>query len=196
MLKVKPKYTIVAQDMKNKGFTLIELAIVLVITGLMIGGVIAGRSLVAQAAIRKDMKSFATYKLATETFRMKFGKYPGDYNMAQETWPECSDAPDLNSTVVTCDGNGDDQLSRTELFFVFEHLSRSQLIEDGYRGWNEDGVENFSFSPKLSTTGQNFVPVDFTTGHYGYYHNMPASGRGFVFLFNPDPYQISVDVGF
>ncbi len=60
------------------GFTLIELSIVLVIIGLLIGGVLVGRDLVNSAALRAQISQIEKYNTAVNTFRVKYGYLPGD----------------------------------------------------------------------------------------------------------------------
>jgi prepilin-type N-terminal cleavage/methylation domain-containing protein len=65
--------------MKAKsGFTLIELSIVLVIIGLIVGGVLVGQDLISAAGIRGQIKQIENYNSAVNTFRGKYGYLPGD----------------------------------------------------------------------------------------------------------------------
>jgi len=64
--------------MKNRGFTLVELAIVLVIVGLLVGGVLQGQELIKQAQIRNTLSQITTLDTAVNTFRAKFKGFPGD----------------------------------------------------------------------------------------------------------------------
>lgn len=61
-----------------KGFTLIELAIVMVIIGLIVGGVLTGRDLIRTAGLRKDISEFHQLDTAVNTFRLKYNCLPGD----------------------------------------------------------------------------------------------------------------------
>jgi len=63
---------------KQSGFTLIELSIVLVIIGLIIGGVLVGRDLVRAAGVRSTISQIEKYNAAVNTFRGKYGYLPGD----------------------------------------------------------------------------------------------------------------------
>lgn len=63
---------------RNAGFTLVELAIVLVIIGLLVGGVLVGQDLIKQAEIRSVVDQMEKTNAAVNTFRGKFGGYPGD----------------------------------------------------------------------------------------------------------------------
>jgi prepilin-type N-terminal cleavage/methylation domain-containing protein len=61
-----------------KGFTLIELSIVLVIIGLIVGGVLVGQNLIAAAGVRATVAQIEKYNTAASTFREKYGYLPGD----------------------------------------------------------------------------------------------------------------------
>lgn len=63
---------------RQNGFTLIELSIVLVIIGLLVGGVLVGRDLIAAAAIRSQVSQIEKYNTAIHTFQLKYGFLPGD----------------------------------------------------------------------------------------------------------------------
>src|SRR5579884_1113289 len=64
--------------MKNSGFTLIELSIVLVIIGLITGGILTGRDLIDAAAQRAQISQIQKYNVALRTFQGKYGGFPGD----------------------------------------------------------------------------------------------------------------------
>jgi prepilin-type N-terminal cleavage/methylation domain-containing protein len=61
-----------------KGFTLLELSIVLVIIGLIVGGVMVGRDLMDAAAIRAQISQIEQYNTAVNAFKLKYGYMPGD----------------------------------------------------------------------------------------------------------------------
>ena len=63
---------------QRSGFTLIELSIVLVIIGLIIGGVMVGQQLVHAAQIRQQAKQFELITSAVNTFKTKYNCLPGD----------------------------------------------------------------------------------------------------------------------
>lgn len=62
----------------QRGFTLIELSIVLVIIGLIVGGVLVGQDLIRAAAVRGQISQIEKYKTAANTFLGKYGYLPGD----------------------------------------------------------------------------------------------------------------------
>lgn len=66
----------------QRGFTLIELSIVLVIIGLIVGGVLVGQDLIRAAAVRATISQVEKYNTAVNTFRGKYDALPGDMNAA------------------------------------------------------------------------------------------------------------------
>jgi prepilin-type N-terminal cleavage/methylation domain-containing protein len=65
-------------DAPESGFTLIELAIVLVIIGLLVGGVLVGRDLIEGAKVSATISQIQKYNTAADTFREKYGYLPCD----------------------------------------------------------------------------------------------------------------------
>ncbi len=70
--------------MKKSGFTLLELSIVLVIIGLIIGGVTAGSALIESSKINSQLSQIDKINAAALTFRLKYNSVPGDFNKAVE----------------------------------------------------------------------------------------------------------------
>jgi prepilin-type N-terminal cleavage/methylation domain-containing protein len=65
--------------MKNeKGFSLIELSIVLIIIGLLVSGITGGASLINSARVRATMSEVTNYRIAVNTYYSTKGYYPGD----------------------------------------------------------------------------------------------------------------------
>ncbi len=63
---------------KKKGFTLIEITIVVVVIALIIGGVLLGRDLISAAKAISQVSQFSQYQHATEIFESKYNALPGD----------------------------------------------------------------------------------------------------------------------
>lgn len=76
---------------KENGFTLVELAIVLMIIGLLIGGVLRGQELVKNARVSALIKQVTSYDAAINTFLDSYGAYPGDMSKARARLPGCTD---------------------------------------------------------------------------------------------------------
>lgn len=66
----------------SKGFTLVELSIVLVIVGLLIGGILISQSLISTAKIQAQVKQIQQFDIAVQNFMTVYGGLPGDSSKA------------------------------------------------------------------------------------------------------------------
>lgn len=85
---------------RDRGFTLVELAISLMVIGLLIGGILKGQELIDNAAITRTVRTFKTYQTAMTMFIGRYEALPGDISNPQAVIPECTAAP--------CNVAGDD----------------------------------------------------------------------------------------
>ncbi len=108
--------------MKRDGFTLIELSIALVIIGLLVGGILTGRALIEEAAMRATLKEIEQYNTAVNIFRIKYNCMPGTCNNATSFLPGSVNGDGSNLWSYTV-GNADR---------VFEHLSIASLVGQLY----------------------------------------------------------------
>jgi prepilin-type N-terminal cleavage/methylation domain-containing protein len=65
---------------RRKAFTLIEMSIVLIIVGLIVGGILVGQDLMNAAAVRATIAQVDKFNSAVHTFQNKYGGLPGDIN--------------------------------------------------------------------------------------------------------------------
>ncbi len=86
----------------KSGFTLVELAIVLVIIGLLVGGVLQGQELIKQAQIRSTITELSQFDTAVNTFRAKYRQIPGDISKAAAFGLNC---PDVGAVCTTTTEN-------------------------------------------------------------------------------------------
>lgn len=123
--------------MKNRqqGFTLIEIAIVLVIIGLLLGGVLKGQELITGARVRNLISQQDGVKAAYFGFLDRFRALPGDYSAASTNITGVGTA-----CGTTGNGNGNGQIegtgatapANTEMTLAWEHLSKAGFINGTY----------------------------------------------------------------
>jgi prepilin-type N-terminal cleavage/methylation domain-containing protein len=70
----------------SRAFSLVELSIVLVILGLLVGGVLSGQSLIHAAELRAVTTEYQKYMTAVRSFKDKYFASPGDMNNATSLW--------------------------------------------------------------------------------------------------------------
>src|SRR5436853_319224 len=63
---------------KQHGFTLVEIAIVLVIIGLLLGGILKGQEMITQAKIKNAIADFSGISAAYHGYVDRYKKIPGD----------------------------------------------------------------------------------------------------------------------
>jgi prepilin-type N-terminal cleavage/methylation domain-containing protein len=121
---------------KQEGFTLIEIAIVLVIIGLLLGGVLKGQELINAARVRNIASQLDGVKIAYLGFQDRYRAYPGDMPSATST-TQIPGAPVGCVTAPTC-GNG--KIDPNENLLVWSHLSKAGFISGSYTGTVDTGV--------------------------------------------------------
>ena len=62
----------------QKGFTLVEIAIVLVIIGLLLGGILKGQEMITQAKIKNVIADFSGISAAYHGYQDRYRAIPGD----------------------------------------------------------------------------------------------------------------------
>ena len=116
---------------KQQGFTLIEIAIVLVIIGLLLGGVLKGQELINAARVRNIASQIDGVKIAYLGFQDRFRALPGDYPtlLAQQNIPGMPNG--CCPAGGTC-GNG--LIDPKENLVVWNQLSKENFIPGSYSG--------------------------------------------------------------
>ena len=141
------------------GFTLVEIAIVLVIIGLLIGGVLKGQAMIQNAKVKRVAKQMDELRAAVMSFYDKYGLYPGDENIA--AIPPGADA----------EGNGSGQITGAETFELFRDLQLAGLISGVYNGTTDLPRHAFGDDVRLYWVNP---PGPANTQHYIRFDNLPA----------------------
>lgn len=111
----------------NKGFTLVEMAIVLVIIGIILGAVIKGQDLIAGAKEKKFKSEVDQLATAYYTYYDKYSRIPGDDNNAVARWTDPAGAANGDNNGLI-DGTTDDETDPAT--GALDHLRRAGFIGD------------------------------------------------------------------
>lgn len=154
------------------GFTLIELSIVLVIIGLIVGSVIVGRDLIKASEIRAQIKQLEEFKTAANSFRLKYGylpadippsetaqlgffTYTGSYAGKQRRLLQDFTLGYLNHGYGDNDGN----IGLKEKYVFWQHLSQANMIAGKYGGSAGEG--NY-LEPNTDSVNRGSPAIGFT----------------------------------
>lgn len=140
-------------DTKERGFTLIELSMVLVIIALIVGGVLAGRELIHGAKLRKVASDIQRFTTAVNTFKIKYNGLPGDI----------TNASSMISGATNGNGNGfigGFTAQEGEMFQAWYQMAQAGMLSGNFTGV---GGEN----PRHSVPGVN-IPAYSVDGSAGY----------------------------
>jgi prepilin-type N-terminal cleavage/methylation domain-containing protein len=103
----------------QRGFTLVEIAIVLVIIGLLLGGILKGQELITNAKVRNVADQQNGVKAAIYAFQDRFRALPGDYAQAS------ANVPNVAAANV---GNGNGQIDANESTQAWHQLAATGFI--------------------------------------------------------------------
>jgi prepilin-type N-terminal cleavage/methylation domain-containing protein len=149
------------------GFTLVELAIVLMIIGLLIGGILKGQELIENARLSTVMRQKKSYEAAMITFQDSYGAIPGDFATAMTRLANCT----VGNNCQNGDGNsliGPTQVSAYyttgstiagENAQFWKHLALANLIS-GVSG--AASTIEFGQSYPVASTGGGFFATNGT----------------------------------
>lgn len=116
---------------RQKGFTLVEIAIVLIIIGLLLGGILKGQELINSARVRNLADQSAAVQTAYYGFIDRYRQVPGDWAKAEATR---AIGKTVNTPAASGAGVGNGRLDNNlaEAAAVWEQLARAEFLSGGF----------------------------------------------------------------
>jgi prepilin-type N-terminal cleavage/methylation domain-containing protein len=139
----------------QSGFTLVEIAIVLVIIGLLLGGVLKGQELINSAKVKNYATDFRNIPVMLYSYQDKYKRLPGD---------DSSAATRFGATTTAGDGNG----------LIGGTWNSSTLTDESVRFWQHIRMANIATgSTDFSTIALANLPTNAEGGRVGIQMSAP-----------------------
>ena len=121
---------------KNEsGFTLVEIAIVVAIVGLLIGGVLKGSEMITNSKLKRIESDQASIIAVVASYRDRYLQSPGDDTLASQRFSMYTDGNN-DPAAAEINGNGDGRIdgnwigaANTETANIWKHLRAAGLLE-------------------------------------------------------------------
>ena len=118
------------KDSNIKGFTLIEVAMVVIALAVIVSGIFMGQHLIRNTQVQTVIYDANQYRVAVNNFKLQYdGAIPGDFRSAEDYWPG-----------QTHNGNGNNEVhynptnNKSEPILFWRHLNLSGLLPGAYTG--------------------------------------------------------------
>ena len=121
---------------KQYGFTIVEIAIVLIIIGLLLGGVLKGQELVNSARVRNLADTNSGIQAAYYGFIDRYRQVPGDMTATAA-------ASAIGDSTITAGGDADGRVDNAdwgEASALWVHLTRAGFLQGSYDGGATDST--------------------------------------------------------
>lgn len=131
---------------RSQGFTLVEMAVVLLLVSLLVGGTITAKNMIRSAELKSVHEEVGALRQVVRTFKDRYESYPGDMFNATKFWTAQNAAHGTciitaSTSVATCNGDGNGWITTAgvgttyyEANRFWQHLSNAGLLPGKYTG--------------------------------------------------------------
>ena len=147
---------------KQSGFTLIEIAIVLVIIGLLLGGVLKGQELINSAKVKNLATDFKNIPVFIYGYQDKYNALPGD-DAAAVSHVSATNSGNGNGII---DGSWKPALATDESSLFWQHVRMAKLAPGPTATGNTDYIPKNAVGGNIGVTSASSSPITGLTGSY------------------------------
>ena len=112
----------------QSGFTLVEIAIVMVIIGLLLGGVLKGQEVITNARIKSIVNDFNSSSAAIFSYQDRYKALPGDDSSASVNFPGVVSGAENGNGNGVIGGGFNSTNNAQESRLIWKHLRAAGLI--------------------------------------------------------------------
>jgi prepilin-type N-terminal cleavage/methylation domain-containing protein len=159
-----------AMQNRQAGFTLVEIAIVLVIIGLMLGGVLKGQELINGAKVKNLINDFRTTSTLVYGYQDRFKNFPGDQTQTQLDSAFGSN----NSSACTPAAAG---LCATNNGRLDGNWNATDIKSETFAFWQHVRLANLA-TGTTNTADTNYLPRNADGGQIGIESGISSTGTG------------------
>ncbi|PLK47206.1 prepilin-type N-terminal cleavage/methylation domain-containing protein [Uliginosibacterium sp. TH139] len=156
---------------QQSGFTLVEIAIVLVIIGLLLGGVLKGQELINSAKAKAVISDFRNTATMIAAYQDRFRALPGDDKAA---------TTHVGSTTVNGDGDG---MIEGAWNSVVATADTTSFTHESAYAWQQLRLANLTSGSSAAPSSGTWEPQNTEGGRIGIQSAVPYTNmRGRIFV--------------
>lgn len=140
------------EKMKQQGFTLVEIAVVLVIIGLLMGGILQGQSLLRAMRVNDVVAMAKDLTIASQQFKDRYRYLPGDWSYTANEIPNVMVGGNGNGIINTITESNNVPIHLFNAGFI-----RSPQIQSHYGAVRVTG--NNAAAGSVVASGSNPIPA-------------------------------------
>jgi len=148
----------------QRGFTLIEIAVVLVIIGLLLGGVLRGQELINSARAKNLVQEIRGVATMVFSYQDRFRRLPGDDPAANEH---------VNGTLADATNRGDGRIDGA--------WNSTTTTDESFLFWQHVRLANLAVG-STDTTAGDYLPSNAMGGRLGITSTAPNGMAGAFFV--------------